>query len=235
MASENKLKTFLFEGVPADRAAIDRRVFVKLAAGAGASLLATGLLGGCSSPSAEDETEPAPTSSSESVPQQEAPASEASKTLVAVFSWSGNTLQVAERINHLVESDLFRIEPAESYTQDYNELLDVAQAEQDADARPALAATVENWDDYGVVYLGYPVWWYEAPQIIKTFVEAHDFSDKVVYPFATSGGSGISGTLPEIQELCPEAEFREGITLDGDSVGSQLDRIDEWLGEGGLR
>lgn len=160
-------------------------------------------------------------------------AAAAGRALVAVFSWSGNTFQVAERINQLVDSDLFRIEPAEPYTQDYNELLDVAQAEQDADARPALAATVEGWDGYDTVYLGYPVWWYEAPQIIKAFVEAHDFSGKVVYPFATSGGSDISGTLPEIQELCPGAEFREGITLDGDSVASQLDRVDEWLDANG--
>lgn len=231
MASENKLGTVLFESVPA----LDRRDFVMLAAGAGASLLAAGLLGGCSSPSAEEEAQPAPAPSPEPTPQQEAPTPEAAKTLVAVFSWSGNTLQVAERINHLVESDLFRIEPAEPYTQDYNELLDVAQAEQDADARPALAATVENWDDYGTVYLGYPVWWYEAPQIVKTFVEAHDFSGKVVIPFATSGGSSISGTLPKVQELCPGAEFREGITLDGNSVASQLDRVDEWLGDEGLR
>lgn len=231
MASGNKLGTALFESIPA----LDRRAFVMLAASAGASLLTAGMLGGCSSPSAEEETQPAPAPSPEPTPQQEAPTPEAAKTLVAVFSWSGNTLQVAERINQLVESDLFRIEPAEPYTQDYNELLDVAQTEQDADARPALAATVENWDDYGTVYLGYPVWWYEAPQIVKTFVEAHDFSGKVVIPFATSGGSSISGTLPEIQELCPEAEFREGITLDGDSVASQLDRVDEWLGGGGLQ
>lgn len=231
MASENKLETVLFESCPA----IDRRAFVMLAAGAGASLLAAGLLGGCSSPSAEEETQPAPAPSPEPAPQQEAPTPEATKTLVAVFSWSGNTLQVAERINQLVESDLFRIEPAEPYAQDYNELLDIAQAEQDADARPPLAATVENWDDYGTVYLGYPVWWYEAPQIIKTFVEAYDFSGKVVIPFATSGGSSISGTLPEVQELCPGVEFREGITLDGDSVASQLDSVDEWLRDGELR
>lgn len=230
MAPENKLGIVPFERVPA----LDRRAFVMLAAGAGASLLAAGLLGGCSSPSTEEEALPTPAPSSEPTSQQEAPKPDAAKTLVAVFSWSGNTLQVAERINDLVESDLFRIEPAEPYTQDYNELLEVAQAERDADARPALAATVENWDDYGTVYLGYPVWWYEAPQIVKTFVEAHDFSGKVVVPFATSGGSSISGTLPEVQELCPGAEFREGITLDGDSVASQLDRVDEWLDANGV-
>lgn len=240
MASKGNHEILAFVDVPTGGTAIDRRAFVMLAASAGASILAAGLLAGCSSEGAEPSaSSPSPDPGSqqqEATPESETEHTPATgKALVAVFSWSGNTLQVAERINQLVDSDLFRIEPAEPYTQDYSELLDVAQAEQDADVRPALAATVENWDDYGIVYLGYPVWWYEAPQIVKTFVEAHDFAGKIVVPFATSGGSSISVTLSEVQDLCPGAEFREGITLDGDSVGSQLDRVDEWLAEGGLR
>ena len=147
----------------------------------------------------------------------------------------GSNQYVAQLIQAEVGGDLFRIEPANPYTSDYDALLDIAQAEQREDTRPALAATVDNWGDYDTIFLGYPVWWYEAPQIIKTFAESYDFAGKTVVPFATSGGSSITGTIPAIRELCPGAEFREGLTLDGDRVSSQLDRIEPWLGEQGAR
>lgn len=236
--------TVTIQGVEGNvrQAGIDRRSFVGMVATAGMTLLLGGALAGCSS-----RQEAATSAGSASSTQQEAsePAEQTQdatqvqptggKTLVAVFSWSGNTLQMAERISDLTGGDLFRIEPAAPYTQDYNEVLDIAQAEQREDARPALAATVDSWDEYDTVFLGYPVWWYEPPQIIKTFAEAYDFSGKTVVPFATSGGSSITGTIPAIRELCPGAEFREGLTLDGDRVSSQLDRIEPWLGEQGVR
>lgn len=239
--TENTITTQGIEG-NVRQAGIDRRSFVGMAATAGMTLLLGGALVGCSS-----RQEAATSAGSASSAQQEAsePAEQTQdatqvqptggKTLVAVFSWSGNTLQIAERIRDLTGGDLFRIEPATPYTQDYNEVLDIAQAEQREDARPALAATVDNWDEYDTVFLGYPVWWYEAPQIIKTFAEAYDFNGKTVVPFATSGGSSITGTVPAIRELCAGAEFREGLTLDGDRVSSQLDRIEPWLDEQGVR
>lgn len=224
-------------------AGIDRRAFVGMAATAGMTLLLGGALVGCSSrqeetgsaSSAQQEaSKPAGQTQDESQDTTQAQPT-GGKALVAVFSWSGNTLQMAEHIRDLTGGGLFRIEPATPYTQDYNEVLDVAQAEQREDARPAIASTVDNWDEYDTIFLGYPVWWYEAPQIIKTFAEAYDFSGKTVVPFATSGGSSITGTVPAIRELCTGAEFREGLTLDGDRVSSQLDRIEPWLGEQGVR
>ena len=224
-------------------AGIDRRAFVGMAATAGMTLLLGGALVGCSSgqegavpASSEQQTSQEATEQTQDAPQDSAQAQPTGgKALVAVFSWSGNTLQMAERIRDLTGGDLFRIEPATPYTRDYNEVLDVAQAEQREDARPAIASTVDDWDEYDTIFLGYPVWWYEAPQIIKTFAESYDFAGKTVVPFATSGGSSITGTIPAIRELCPGAEFREGLTLDGDRVSSQLDRIEPWLGEQGAR
>ncbi|WP_158539630.1 flavodoxin [Gordonibacter sp. 28C] len=219
---------------------LDRRRFLRLAATAGATLLAGGAIAGCSAESTEPRggtpnaaSDQSGDSTAATSPEANAPASP--KTLVAVFSWSGHTLQVAERIHELVESDLFRIEPAEPYTSDYNAVLDVAQREQDDDYRPALAASVENWDDYGTVYLGFPVWWYHVPQIIKTFVTEHDLAGKNVVVFGTSGGSSIAGTVPDIEALCPNVTISGNITLDGDTVSSQLDRVDAWLGDLGLR
>ena len=224
-------------------AGIDRRAFVGMAATAGMTLLLGGALVGCSSgqegavpASSEQQTSQEATEQTQDAPQDSAQAQPTEgRALVAVFSWSGNTLQMAERIRDLTGGDLFRIEPANPYTSDYDALLAIAQAEQREDTRPALAATVDNWGDYDTIFLGYPVWWYEAPQIIKTFAESYDFAGKTVVPFATSGGSSITGTIPAIRELCPGAEFREGLTLDGDRVSSQLDRIEPWLGEQGAR
>lgn len=106
-----------------------------------------------------EETE-APYESAESA---EEPTEETSGILIAYFSWSGNTEQMAQMIQAETGGDLFEIEPAVPYTEDYNTLLDVAQQEQADNARPELAAQVENWDSYDVVFVGYPDWWSDAP------------------------------------------------------------------------
>ena len=229
--------------------AMDRRTFVGLAAVAGATLAAGGALGGCSSSRAEQTADQAGNGSQGSAPQTQsadqaitfpadetdaAPVAPGGKSLVAVFSWSGHTLEVAQHIHSLVESDLFRIEPVQPYTTDYNEVLDVAKAEQAAGTLPDIAATVANWDDYSTIYLGWPVWWYEAPQIVKAFVSQYNFADKTVVPFATSGGSSIESTLDQVQQLAAGATFAKGITLDGDSVASQLGQVNTWLSGLGL-
>ena len=123
----------------------------------------------------------------------------------------------------MIQGDFFRIEPATPYTDNYNELLDIAQQEQNDDTRPALSSTIENWDNYSTIYLGYPIWWYDAPQIIKTFLDTYPLSGKTLIPFCT------------IESLASGASIATGITLDGDSVESQLDQVDSWLGDLGLR
>ena len=217
----------------ANGAIMDRRRFIGLTAAAGAAAMAGALLGGCASEERAPAAAPAQETPAADAPSPAAPA--AGAALVAVVSRSGPTLQAAERIPELGESDFFRIEPVEAYPDDYDEMLAWAQREQDEDARPALAAFVENWDDYETVYLGHPIWWSHVPQIMKTFVEQHDLAGKTVIPFATSGGSSIVGALPDLEALCPSATFAEGLTLDGDAVDAQLDRMDAWLGERTLR
>ena len=211
-----------------------RREFVKTGVLVAATALASLGLSGCVSPRSQEATtpsDPASSSSSESENSSQAQTAptEGGKTLVAVFSWSGNTLQVAERIHARVESDLFRIEPATPYTTDYDEVLDVAKAEQDNGDMPAIVSEVADWDSYDTVYLGYPVWWYEAPQIIKSFASHYDFSGKTVIPFCTSGGSSLESTLSEVENICQGARFLEGITLSGDTVSSHLGEVDTWL------
>lgn len=212
---------------------------MRLAALTGTSAAMSLFLQGCSTEQSSSQEaasqENNGTSQTEQSEQAEQNSVTGSQTLIAVFSWSGNTLQVAERIRELIQGDFFRIEPTNPYTDNYNELLDIAQQEQDDDARPALAASIDNWDDYATIYLGYPVWWYDAPQIIKTFLETYNTSGKLLIPFCTSGGSSIEQTLPSIEQLASGATIATGLTLDGDSVSSQLDQVDSWLGDLGLR
>ena len=132
--------------------------------------------------------------------------------LVAYFSWSGNTEQMAQIIAEETGADLFEIAPDTPYTDDYDELLDIAQEEQSSDARPAIADTVEL-SGYDTVYLGFPNWWGDMPMIIYTFLDEYDLSGKTIAPFNTSGGSGFSDSLDTIAEMEPDAEITEGLSL----------------------
>lgn len=215
---------------------LTRGDFMRLAALGGTAVATGGMLNACAG--SRGSSSPADSSGSSQTTGQATeggpgptPGSDTTsgKALVAVFSQYGHTLAVANHINQKVTFDLFRIEPAEAYTSDYNSLLDVAKGEQDQDARPAMAATVETLADYGTIYLGYPVWWYDAPQIVKSFLDANDLSGKTVHPFSTSGGSNISITLDKLRAICPGMDLREGLTIPGSSVESHMGDVDAWL------
>lgn len=153
--------------------------------------------------------------------------------LIAYFSWSGNTEAVAREIQAQTGADLFEIVPAEPYTDDYDELLDIAQEEQSSDARPAIAETVDL-SSYDTVYLGFPNWWGDMPMILYTFLDEYDLSGKTIAPFNTSGGSGFSGSLDTIAEMEPEAEITEGISLGSEEAEDCADEVAEWLANMGM-
>ena len=153
--------------------------------------------------------------------------------LVAYFSWSGNTEAVAQEIQAQTGADLFEIVPAEPYTDDYNELLDIAQEEQSSDARPAIAETVDL-SAYDTVYLGFPNWWGDMPMIMYTFLDEYDLSGKTIAPFNTSGGSGFSGSLDTIAEMEPDAEITEGISLGSEEAEDCAEEVAEWLANSGM-
>lgn len=150
------------------------------------------------------------------------------KTLIAVFSWSGNTLNMANRINELADADFFRIETAEPYPDDVDATIEQARTEQDTDFIPELTVRVENWSDYGTVFLGYPIWWYELPQAVKGFIQSYDWAGKTIIPFSSHEGSGFSGTPADIEALCPGASMLQGISIQGESVAASLDSINAW-------
>ena len=157
-----------------------------------------------SEPAASSDTPDAPEQSQES--QSEEPVEEDEKILVAYFSATGNTEAVAQIIADQLEADLFEIVPAQPYTDadlNYGDNDCRANQEQnEPEARPEIAAAVDNMEDYDVVLLGFPIWWGQEPRILDTFVESYDLSDKMVAAFCTSGGSGIGTAESNLQELC---------------------------------
>ncbi|WP_299098623.1 flavodoxin [uncultured Alistipes sp.] len=152
------------------------------------------------------------------------------KILVAYFSWSGNTQHVAEHIASLTGGTLFRIEPEKPYPAEYRPCTEVAKAEKEADARPAIAREVEDWEQYDTVFIGCPVWWWTAPMIINTFAESYDFKGKTVIPFCTYASTYRDETLARIVELTPEAAHLKGFG----AVDRNTDGIEEWLKEIGM-
>ena len=132
---------------------------------------------------------------------------------------------MAQQIVTLTGADLFRIEPATPYPEDYTECTEVALEERDTDARPAIKEEVENWSGYDTVFIGCPVWWHTAPMIICTFAESYDFAGKTVVPFCTYASTYRDETLARIVELTPEAKHLKGFG----AVDRNTDGIREWL------
>lgn len=167
------------------------------------------------------------------VQEPDAPLTGESNVLVVYFSWSSshNTQTMANYIAEETDGELFRLVPETPYTTDYDAVLDIAREEQSNNARPALAEniTAEQLAGYDVIFVGYPIWWYDAPMIIYTFLESHDFSGKTIVPFATSGGS----------EIAEEDDFREitgatvlnGLCIRNINNSSARDDIRKWLTE----
>ena len=143
-----------------------------------------------------------------------------SKTLVAYFSASGVTARLAKSLAETIGADLFEIQPETPYTDadlNWNNPKSRSSLEmKDKAFRPAVASRVEDMGQYDRVFVGFPIWWYVAPTIIKTFLEQYDLSGKKVIPFATSGSSGMGNTNRELEascrgaQLCPGKRFGSG-------------------------
>ncbi|MDD3243588.1 MAG: flavodoxin [Eubacteriales bacterium] len=130
-----------------------------------------------------------------------------SKKLVAYFSAGGVTKKAAQQLAQAAQADLFEIKPAVPYTQadlDWTNKSSRSTLEMTNPAsRPQIAEKMANMEQYNVVFIGFPIWWYVAPTIINTFLESYDFSGKTLVPFATSGGSDMGKTLAVLEPLCP--------------------------------
>ncbi|MBP5644428.1 MAG: NAD(P)H-dependent oxidoreductase [Bacteroidales bacterium] len=135
------------------------------------------------------------------------------KTLVTYFSATGTTKAAAERLAKECNADLFEIAPEVPYTAadlDWRDKTSRSTLEmKDKTSRPAIATKCDNIADYDTVWIGFPVWWYTAPTIINTFIEAHDLSGKVLNVFATSGGSDVKGSANDLRNAYPQYTWGE--------------------------
>ena len=160
------------------------------------------------------------------------------KALVAFFSATGVTADLAARLAREIGGDLFEITPADPYTDadlDWNEQDSRSSVEmRDRSSRPPVAGRVADMESYDLVFVGFPIWWYREPSIIDTFVEQYDFTGKSVVPFATSGGSGMGDSGRNIQELAPGAKVQEGKRFPAGADGAELASwAGRWLGNCG--
>ncbi|MDM8292099.1 flavodoxin [Faecalicoccus pleomorphus] len=148
------------------------------------------------------------------------------KCLVVYFSASGITREVSKRLAEKMEASLFEIEPQQSYSRadlNWNDSESRSSLEmKDPNSRPAIKNQVQNMDQYDVIFIGFPIWWYREPSIIDTFMESYDFSGKTIVPFATSGGSGMGNSSQNLQKLAPNADVKEGKRFGSRVSGTEL-------------
>lgn len=139
--------------------------------------------------------------------------------LVAYFSGTGITETVAKTLSGIINANLHEIKPTVLYTpEDLNWTNKNSRSSiemSDLSSRPEIANKVENMDDYDVIFLGFPIWWYVAPTIINTFMESYNLSGKTIILFATSGGSGFGRTLEKLENSCNGAILKEGKLFNG--------------------
>lgn len=152
-----------------------------------------------------------------------------SKILVAYFSATGTTKGLAEKLAKATEGDLFEIEPQDPYTSaDLNWMDKKSRSSlemKDKSSRPEIKSHVENMDQYDIIYVAFPIWWYVAPTIINTFLESYDFKDKTIIPVATSGSSGMGHTSKELAPSCPGATLKEGKRFSSNTSVEELKKF----------
>lgn len=157
------------------------------------------------------------------------------KVLVAYFSATGTTEGVAEHIANGLNGDIYEIVPETPYTDadlNYSDNNSRSTIEMnDPNVRPAISGSVEDMEQYDVVFIGYPIWWGEAPRIVSTFMESYDFAGKTIVPFCTSGGSGMGSSATNLEQLTSGAEWLEGQRLNG---SDSQDEVMEWVNSLGL-
>lgn len=223
----------------------------------GMTLISTALLAsGCSSDNNNDK-ETAQVEDSSTIAVAEASSvndSNRSKTLVVYFSYGenidspsdvdstsrasislvdngivGNTGVIARMIQKDTNADMVSLKTVEKYSAVYNEATSRAKAEIRDDARPALATHIDNIDNYDTIFVGYPNWGSDMPKAVYTFFDEYDLSGKTIFPFSTSGGSGLSNTVNTIKNLEPNAQVRNGFTVSGSRVSNAQNDVDNWL------
>lgn len=144
----------------------------------------------------------------------------------------GNTQYVAQLITEKTGSDIYRIEAKEDYPLDHTTLVNQAKEEQNNDERPEIKGKIDNFDEYDTIFLGYPIWWSDMPQILYTFLESYNFNEKTVIPFSTHGGSGLAGTISTIKDKLSNSKVEENaFTMSRNNMEDAPEEVESWLKE----
>lgn len=221
---------------------MDRRAFLRSTALAGGTIIA-GALAACT-PTPENAV-PAPATTPSTSPS---PSGTNSRVLLAYFSRPGenyyygdridlevgNTQVVADMIAAATDVDVYRIEAADPYPEDYEQTVQRNVQEENDDARPAIANPLPDLAPYGTVLLGSPVWNVQTPMIMRTFVEGVDLAGKTIHPFVTYAVSGMGRVDRDYTELCPSSRIGEGLAVQGEEAAQARPEVDAWLRRIGL-
>ncbi len=151
------------------------------------------------------------------------------KILIAYFSATNTTEGIANHLDAILDAGLYEIVPETPYTAedlDYNTDCRANREQNDSSARPAIAGGVEDMEQYEIIFLGYPIWWGQAPKIISTFLESYDFSGKTIAPFCTSGSSPLGSSAETLQELTDGVTWLEGQRFGG---GASASDVQSWV------
>lgn len=150
----------------------------------------------------------------------------------------GNTHIIADIIAEQTGGDTFEIRTVTPYPDGYDECTDIARQEQNANARPELAESLNDLDDYDVIFLGFPIWWGDMPMAVYTFLESYDFSGKTIVPFCTHEGSGLGSASENIASACPGTEILDGFSIRGSVAQNEQEEgteaVTEWLRQVGF-
>lgn len=144
-------------------------------------------------------------------------------------TYKGNTEYIAELISKETKADMFEIVPQNAYADTYEPMVRRAEQEQEKDERPAIINKIKNISQYDTVYVGYPIWWSDMPQIMYTFFDTYDLKGKNIIPFCTHAGSGLSGTVGRIKKLEPQATVYKGLGIYRTDVTSSDSKVKSWI------
>ena len=159
----------------------------------------------------------------------DAKAQQSGKTLIVYFSESGNTQGMANIIHELTGADIVEIEMQHPYSDNYSTLLDEAERDLIANARPALRTHIDSMDEYTTILLGYPNWYALLPMPVYTFLESYDFSGKRIIPFCSHGNGMLGESVANICKSCPDADVREALSVTYSGGSSLRSEIRTWL------
>ena len=151
------------------------------------------------------------------------------KILVAYFSRSGNTREIANQIHKSVGGDIFEIQSVKPYPHDYDAVVQQVRQELESGYKPALKTKIENIKSYDLVFIGYPNWWGTVPAPVRTFLSEYDFSGKTIVPFCTHEGSGLGQSATDISKHCPKSTLLGGVAIRGRDVKTAQNKVSEWL------